>query len=351
MPSPLRLFIAASLCFGLSISPPARAAERLASSPADANQLGQALLSWARDPDVQQVAYDPRLDAAFWPDGASGANREWERGRWSRWYVDEQERGASLLVMGVVRQQPQAIDDGKLVLDWALSHQAPDGSFSGSGDEVHSTAVFLAALCQGGLVLAASPAAASHQADLARYRVSAARAAGWLFSSHRLPRELLYMAPFGDQVWTLATAGKFAATFTGDPAIARAVEPLVGRALALQGADGQIGEGGGYDSEYQAVALQMAELCALQRRTQGLDAAPMLAFVRKGLAWERTRIATDGALLVEGNTRTAGEERDHLGHRRRVSPRAVALAFLYGALLTGDVQDRAVAQLVMNGDR
>lgn len=74
--------------------------------------------------------------------------------------------------------------------------------------------------------------------------------------------------------------------------------------------------------------------------------ALLLRVIDRGLRWEAGRVTVGGRVLTEGNTRTAGQEKNHMEEVRRVSYRAVALSFFYGALLNSGSRWQEIARRV-----
>ena len=75
-------------------------------------------------------------------DGAVGVNASWEAGTSSAWYIELQRLGAQDITTGIEREDDSLIREGILIVNWGFAHEAADGSYTGTGDPFHSTAIF-----------------------------------------------------------------------------------------------------------------------------------------------------------------------------------------------------------------
>lgn len=52
--------------------------------------------------------------------GANGINARWERKQVKQWYIESQRNAEELIIGGLVKNDPQAIEAGFKMFDWGL---------------------------------------------------------------------------------------------------------------------------------------------------------------------------------------------------------------------------------------
>jgi hypothetical protein len=117
-----------------------------------------------------------------------------------------------------------------------------------------------------------------------------------------------------------------------DPAALARADDFVRAALALQHRDGYFIEGGGFDSSYNGVA------CAIGYRLLGLDPGhrELAQALGRAMAWQRTRIADDGTVRTDGNTRVKPGGESFLGQAKQVDVPHTVESLSLAAAHTGD---------------
>jgi hypothetical protein len=108
---------------------------------------------------------------------------------------------------------------------------------------------------------------------------------------------------------------------------------FVNQALATQSTAGYFLERGRWDSSYNGTSmLDVEEL--MMDSTNTAQVSQLAASLSSAAAWEETRIATNGAVSIVGNTRTGGQENDLNGAPKTVDYLEVGTSLLYaGAIL------------------
>ena len=105
--------------------------------------------------------------------------------------------------------------------------------------------------------------------------------------------------------------------------------------------DGVFLEHGGGDSSYQAVNLLRLQEIVIHFPDPRLEGK-----ISKGIKWELTRIASDGTVTTEGNTRVHPGGEKFIGTEKQVNVGEITLALLYFHLRTGDTDALAAAQRI-----
>lgn len=80
-------------------------------------------------------------------------NREWEAGKRESFFIEQQRYGADVIETGVILGDEDLVAEGIRMIDWGFERQGGDGSFPGTGDEVHSSSLFIEAAARAGLAL------------------------------------------------------------------------------------------------------------------------------------------------------------------------------------------------------
>jgi PKD repeat protein len=276
-------------------------------------------------------------------DGANGVNVNWENGTSSSWYIEEQRTGEDLIIGGMITNNPSAVTAGFTMFNWGFAHQAADGSFAGTGDPFHSTALFVEAVAHTCLVINESPYAAVYASQVATFSQELYQAALWMITPTVWTNGLKDDAPYTHRRYLDADALALTSLLVGgDANLMSNAEYEIQDGLALQWSNGVNPELGGHDSSYQAVGITFAELWVTYFSTDS-STPGVSAMIDRGLAWEETMILSNGQVSLAGNTRT-GVERSRSGQLKGVDWKKVIWAFGYQAQWTGNPEWQADAQ-------
>jgi hypothetical protein len=297
-------------------------------------------------PDAR-VEFDPRFDSLVYrdplaqsegvaADGAAGTNILWERHALTGWVIEVQDHADEAIIGGLARHRPRVWKAGLREYDWGFAHQGRDGSFLGTANPFHSTSFFVAAVAHTILVLrhsrrvrASVPARVI--AHVERYLPKLHAAATWMARADVWNAGLAGDAPFTHRRYLVADAVGLSGLLTHDKGLMDRADQALALGLSAQRRDGVNPELDGFDSSYQAVGLMYAQRYLawlpherLARRLSGM--------IRRGLAWERTRVLASGEVSASGNTRTAGQERIFNGSTKTVSTGIVARVLAWWAI-------------------
>jgi hypothetical protein len=238
------------------------------------------------------------------------------------------QRGATVkLALAAARGDEKTADACWRAVDVAFAHQTESGDF---GDPAESVAFWLCELNRALLVIQQSPLAGHFKDRIDALKPKIAKAAQWLTGEReRLQREDR-AAP--NRLFFDAEAFRFAGLLLGDETLDK-----IGRDFLEQGMnlyrpeDGVFLEHNGADSSYQAVNLLRLQEIVLHFPDRQIEEA-----IAKGVQWELSRIAADGAVSTEGNTRVHPGGEKFQGQEKQVNVGEVSLALLYYHERTGD---------------
>lgn len=278
------------------------------------------------------------------PDGAVGRN--------INHYADAaaQRDTIWLALRGLATGNAEDIDGTVRSLEYAFIHQMPAGNFANTHGlsalrAVEGDAFFLQAFGRIYFLIADSSFRSMALPRLDDLKPRLALAMQWLaVNTAELQRQ--------DQLATNrlffdAVAFYLNGKILGDASL-RTVGMTFARAgLSNQRPDGTFNEHDGTDSSYQAVSI--LNITGLIAHTDNPEfRARLMDALRRGTAWEKTRILPDGQVAVAGNSRTGLGQEQFMGRPKDVNYPEVALALLYASVLLGDGSLRALGDSVVN---
>ena len=279
------------------------------------------------------------------PSGANGANVYWERNQRPQWYIEAQRNGEELVIGGLIRNDPKAIQAGFKMFDWGFAHQGVDGSFQGTSDDFHSTSFFVEAVAHTLLVLQLSPQAKQYADQIARYEPLVHRAAQWMIVPDVWKKGTARNKPYTHRRYLVGAALALTGKLTGDQDLINYARQSIEDGLSLQRPDGINPEKGGYDSSYHMVGVVYAQRWVTYFPNDALTPR-VTAMINKALEREETRLLPTGEISAEGNTRTAGQETGRLGKVKGVDHRMVYRGFAYWGSVTRNSRWDAIADQI-----
>ncbi len=185
-------------------------------------------------------------------------------------------------------------------------------------DIASGAAFFLGDACSALLALSFSPGAANI-VPMARQQLvqqRAARSISWLRALASTLQQADASAP--NRLFFDARAFLACGRLTPQPEIAGVADAFVRRALALQAPDGWFDESGGWDTSYQAVALEIgADVHSLLPAGAFKDSLGNA--LQSGREWLRSRVDEEGRVNSGGNRRTCSGGESFLGTPKALS--------------------------------
>jgi hypothetical protein len=287
----------------------------------------------------------PALMKTISPTGANGINVKWELNQSPKWFIEAQKSGENLVIGGLVRNDPQAIQAGFKMFDWGFARQADDGSFAGTTGAFHSTSFFVQSVAHSLLVLEQSPQAGKYAAQIAHYKPRVHRAARWMIQPQIWNKGIQRNLPYTHRSYLVAAALGLTGKLTGDQELVRYSRLSIEAGLSMQRPDGANPEKGGYDSSYHMVGLVYAQRWAMYSPKDSLT-PKVIAMINRGLDWAGTKILPTGEISTLGNTRTAGQETGTLGKVKGVDHKMAFRGFAYWGLVTGNPRWLELAKLI-----
>ena len=223
-----------------------------------------------------------------------------------------------------------------------VPEEISQGAEPGRQDVASAASFFLGDACHGLLTLQQRPDAqewisAARQEEVA---MKVAQAMEWLETEVEVLREADAAAPNR----LLFNARTFIACgfLVESSDLIEVGDEFIHRALALQRPDGVFLEGGGHDTNYQAVALRLAlELLVLRESPELLTAVDLAA------GWMLSRACGDGRIDSSENTRTCGGGESFLGQQKVLTVTEVFFGFAAYSVVFDDAASQAAAAQVV----
>lgn len=171
------------------------------------------------------------------------------------------------------------------------------------------------------------------------------RAARWMILSNVWKQGIRRNKPYTHRRYLVAAALGLTGKVTSDEELVKYSRKSIKDGLSLQRPDGVNPEKGGYDSSYQTVGIVYAQRWVTYFPQDAIT-SKVVAMINKALEWEQSRISPSGEIRIEGNTRTAGQERKRTGKVKTVAYGSALRAFAYWASVTGNSQWREKARKI-----
>lgn len=268
------------------------------------------------------------------PNGALGPNVTAPR---SAWYPEEQRGGATDIIDGVFRDDPNLIAEGFHIFHFALARQAANGSFPGAVWPFHGTAMFLSEAGPSLIVLQQSSYAAQFstqlKTDITRLQKAAyamirsVHGAGKIDDPDKTHRRF-------EAAIALGSVGVLA----HDRTLRHWSTLYAWQGVHMTHAGGIMPENGGHDSGYQALGMISATRY-LELVAGGSLYRSLYSALQRGEAWELSRVRSNGAINQSGDTRTAGcKETNPSGQCKTVFYAPIFSALARWGAISGDAR-------------
>lgn len=341
-----KIYLLTLLLFGLQV---------LASSQLEANPV-KSELSIIKDDLMKkllQVTINPRH---FDDKGAMGANIKFEKGAPNvpRFDVSFQRNSLTAIARGVAQADRVFIELGLKGIDYGFDHQdTKNGTFGLSA--YAETMSFVSHAVRAYFILHDSKLGDEYADRLQSYIPKLLLAGDWLAyhqNRERLSWEKRSAKHTNQIAWAglcLALLGKL----NGESRFQEEGEKYILKVLKSQWEDGVFPEHNkqsgriGPDTNYQTVTLEALGLYLLYFPDSTL-APNVKESLKKGWAWEKSQITTEGEVLATNNVRTGDKgERDYFGKVKVVSYPAVCRSLIYWAHIGDDREARTSAEKVL----
>ncbi len=263
-----------------------------------------------------------------------------------------QRGGCRSLIGAVIRGNRVQADDAWRSVETTFAHQLDDGGFElvpQAGDRsvvtpiarVETAFFFLQELGRALLIIEASPMADYFEARIEALKPKLRAATD--FMQRGADAIVWKVGHTANRLLIAAKAFGLCGLVLEDDELKRTSTRLIEQALERRDKDGIFIEAGGRDSSYTAVSLLMGQVLLLYLPHPELEKA-----MEVNMAWLRTRIAEDGSVSTENNTRTGvGVEFGRNGRPKNVNTAEVAQALAYFGAIHDDPDARAMAEQVM----
>lgn len=334
------------------------------------------------------AAFTPSAKAQVLADGAAGADALYEQGSLPYWYIEEQRVGADDIIAGIHQENPTLISEGLLILNWGFNREGADGSYPGTGDGTpgepyHSTSMFVEAAARAMIALKSyhpvtyTLASGTYTSTIAQDTQDIHLSAEWLTGATDPSVPVVgkqYDSPYTHRRYLLGAALQESAVLTGDTSLTTVANTYIDAGLALQlpngwtasltknknetyppatlvapgkplpagtvesfSAGGVNPENNGYDVNYQAFGLTLAEYWYNNSPSSARKTA-VKTMLTNGLDWEENQVESTGEVNPLGNSRV-GLETAPDGQIKTISYPLISGAFLQSVPILGSKFD------------
>lgn len=301
-----------------------------------------------------EMAAISRGGAEIDEEGLLARNREWEAMFSPRF----QTAAGLALRVGLASADWDKVANGFAAIEAGLEAVEADGTVRSSlpqdrfpgaelsdADQASAAAFFLASVFPALSALEKDERASNliSSARIGEANVRIASALTWLGGQTALLEDYDAAAP--NRLLYDALAFQSCGSLVDDADARKLADGFVERALDLFREDGVFVEGGGSDTNYQAVANVVAA-GLLQSQFDGELATELLDAWDKANIWLADQIRADGSIDSSANTRSCGGGEAFLGSVKLVSPARVFEALAYHGVLEGNTASLSAAERV-----
>ena len=278
--------------------------------------------------------------------GAVDVNIEYEMGVSDTYFIEMQRYGAELIAAGLGIQSDDMVTDGISVIQWGIDQQQADGSFT-SGDAMHSTALFQHAVGISIEDLDFFGYETFDEAKRSEWIDSLTQMSNWMIANDEATAEV-DLEPFTHRYFMRAAGLMRAAQLTGNSEFALEANQYFSQGLAKMTEDGVLPERGGFDINYQSLALRYAgEFYRMTTDTLQRESIRMM--FEASLPWISERIDADGNVDTSDSTRSGEDGRN--GTNKSFDEISAVRAYLSGYEVTGDETWLTLANAVFQHDK
>ena len=263
--------------------------------------------------------------------------------------VAAQREAGWMLLLGLMENQPAAVEKAVRAVEYAFARQHAQGYFeNGLGvsapKAINADVFFLQAYAQVYGLLKESPFAPQYLSRLDALQPKLQLAMSWLRqNTDEMRRQDGHTANrLAFDALALLLNGKL----LGDQALLDSGSGFLRQVLSMQREDGVFLEKGGYDSSYQAVTLLNLQIAWTFLEDAGLRQQTFLAMVG-GMNWLKSRILPNGEVSSAGNSRTGHAQEIFFGKAKEINYGEVAFALFYWSVIANDKAAEALAKNVI----
>ena len=282
--------------------------------------------------------------------GAVTPNDLYENYKTMTWYIEQQRAGEDAVIGGLVYDDTASVNAGFKAYDWGFKQQIFDGSFGSTKDAFHSTSFFIAAVAHSISVIRQSPYAEKYKNKIEEYLPKLERAALWMIMPANLAKGIEGNKPYVHRRYLVAAALGITGQLTNNTKLIEKANEFIIDGIRSQSPVGYNPEKGGYDSSYQMVGIVYAQEWYHHFIDTPLGDS-VKVMIDKAIKWEKTMVLPTGQVSTNGNTRTAGQEKDRKGIVKTVSYYSVYKGFAFWGYVTEDEELLKLAWKVATAKR
>ncbi len=242
--------------------------------------------------------------------GAYGEkNKVYDNKKIGSWFIDNQKIGMDAIIVGIYKNDVEAIRRGLKILKWGFDQQMQDGSYT-SSDTYHTVSYFLATSSRAVLHLKNSPFESHFKDQIAFLTKGVERTANWLVQKNVEVPGLKIDSPYVHRFYMNGVAIGLSGLLLNRSDLVMHSQDLISQGLAKQNPDGSNPEKSGTDTSYHSLGL----FFAAQYYSTVADARmrkDLRIMGEKGATWLASKVLENGDVDSSKNTRTGanGEKR------------------------------------------
>lgn len=283
--------------------------------------------------------------------GAYGdKNKEYDSTKKGSWFIDYQKAGADPIIAGIYRDDEAAIERGLKIIDWGLSQQQADGSFS-SEDSYHNSLLFLESASRALLHLENSKYKPKFAGKIEPAKIKIQKAIAWLIKpgveTLGLKKDDLYTHRY----YINASAIGISGVLLKNKEFIEHSKKLVRTGISKQSKNGSNPEKEGTDTSYHSLGLLMAARYYSIVADDELR-KPLKTMGELGSRWLSGKVLESGDVDSSENTRTGPKgERRHGTELKAVTYFSIYKALAYWGQILGSKDLNLNGEKVFKFDR
>jgi hypothetical protein len=253
---------------------------------------------------------------------------------------------STLTMYAILAQSTSELEKAVKTMEYSFLYQKPEGDFqiivptslasmppASETDLASGTAFFLSSLgiglssMQESSWFMTSPEARPYRERVERLKPKFEAALKYLMSKSDLLRRGDAEAP--NRLFFDALAYQTLGRYVGNTSAQTLAETFVQAALALQKEAGYFQEGTGYDSSYQGVGLSVGWNVYMTLPAQSGIKSRLWNALACGTSWQRSRVAANGEISLQGNSRVYKGGEKFLGEEKEIAWKDTLFSFWY----------------------
>ena len=271
--------------------------------------------------------------------GLLGRNREWGAlysprfqlgaGKGLRIALVAEDLGRAKKAYLGIKKGTEAIEDDGYIRS-RLPAEIAQGNLLSDGDIASAAAFYLGDACLGIIAMETEADKITTQKSLKMTTAALNRGIIWLLSQQDVLMKYDRLAP--NRLLFDSLAFQACGVLAHDESLIKVASTFAQKAIKLLSPDGAFLEGGGWDTSYQAVSINVGKDILLA----GLQSPELESSLYKASVWLENRIDDGGRVNSSGNTRTCDGGESFLGVAKKIALDDVFMSLAFLGTMTRD---------------